>query len=73
MEELKNVPFTEWLEKSVRELYEGKAEHIAICAMLPSNEVFTAYWDCSAQDKGVIANNTIWMRLSTASRQTRSS
>lgn len=45
-----------WLEECVRTLFEEKAEHIAVCAILPDGDLFTGFFQCDVRDKGVIAS-----------------
>ncbi len=57
MENFNDKKCAGWLEDCVRTLFEEKAEHIAVCAILPDGDVFTGYFQCDVRDKGIIATN----------------
>lgn len=57
MENIENAEFTEFLEECVKEIFEQKAERIAVAAILPDQSVMCAYYHCGPGAKGLIASN----------------
>ena len=57
MTDFENVPYAEWLEDAVKTIFKEKPENIAICAKLESGDTLTAYYNCDAEDKAVLAHH----------------
>lgn len=57
MKDVKELPYAGWLEECIRRLADMDAETIAMAAILPGGECFTAYFNASLQDKLIMAGN----------------
>ena len=56
--ELRNeVPYAEWLEKSLQAIVPLKPVCLCFAATMPDGEVYTGYYNADATDKAVIAHN----------------
>lgn len=51
------APYAAWLEDTIRDLVESNPQQICIAAIMPDKSVGTAYYECSAQDKAILAHN----------------
>ncbi|MDO5549417.1 MAG: hypothetical protein Q4F79_13155 [Eubacteriales bacterium] len=51
------IPWTPWIVEGIKTLVEYGAEKIALCAILPENEVFSGYFNVEAGEKAIIAHN----------------
>ena len=52
--EFENKIMCEWLEESIKTIMESETDRICICAILPSDGVFTGYYNCDVADKGAV-------------------
>ena len=57
MMDIEKLPYAKWLEETIRDLVEGNPQQICIAAIMPDRSVGTAYYECSAQDKAILAHN----------------
>ena len=55
--DIREEPYAQWLEKTLRGIVEMKPERICLCAMLPGGEVATCYYQCDAGDLALFAHN----------------
>ena len=55
--DIDKLPYAKWLEETIRALVESNPQQICIAAIMPDRSVGTAYYECSAQDKAILAHN----------------
>ena len=55
--DISKLPYAKWMEKTLRTLAEEKTQVIGIVGILPSRDVYTAYYNASPQDKIILAGN----------------
>lgn len=57
MSEWEELPYTEWLEETVKTIFEQNPDKISVCARLKDDCTLTAYYQCDAEDKAVFAHH----------------
>ena len=57
MFDINEVPYAEWLEKSLQAIVPLKPVSLCFAATMPDGEVYTGYYNADATDKAVIAHN----------------
>ena len=57
MFDINELPYAEWLEKSLQTIVPLKPVSICIAATMPNGETFTGYYNADATDKAVFAHN----------------
>lgn len=57
MFDINEVPYAEWLEKSLQAIAPLKPVCLCFAATMPDGEVYTGYYNADATDKAVIAHN----------------
>ena len=57
MMDVKDSPYAEWLEGTIRTLAENDVKSISLAARLGTDEVFTAYFECDMTDMVILAEN----------------
>ena len=57
MFDINEVPYAEWLEKSLQAIVPLKPVSLCFAAAMPDGEVYTGYYNADATDKAVIAHN----------------
>lgn len=57
MFDINEVPYAEWLEKSLQAIVPLKPVCLCFAATMPDGEVYTGYYNVDATDKAVIAHN----------------
>lgn len=57
MFDINEVPYAEWLEKSLQAIVPLKPVCLCFAATMPDGEVYTGYYNADATDKAVIAHN----------------
>lgn len=57
MFDINEVPYAEWLEKSLQAIVPLKPVSLRFAATMPDGEVYTGYYNADATDKAVIAHN----------------
>lgn len=57
MFDINEVPYAEWLEKSLQAIVPLKLVSLCFAAAMPDGEVYTGYYNADATDKAVIAHN----------------
>lgn len=57
MSDINEVPYAEWLEKSLQAIVPLKPVSLCFAAAMPGGEVYTGYYNADATDKAVIAHN----------------
>lgn len=57
MFDINEVPYAEWLEKSLQVIVPLKSVSLCFAATMPDGEVYTGYYNADATDKAVIAHN----------------
>lgn len=55
--DIEKLPYAKWLEETIRDLVESQPECICVAAIMPDKSVGTAYYECSVQDKAILAHN----------------
>lgn len=55
--DIDKLPYAKWLEETIRSLVESQPECICVAAIMPDRAVGTSYYNCSAQDKAILAHN----------------
>lgn len=55
MTDFKNIPYAEWLEKSLQSFVGKPIESICIITKFDTGEVGTGYWNCTMGDKLLFA------------------
>lgn len=55
MEDLKNLPYAEWLEESLQNVVSKPIQAICIMSKFEDGEIGTGYYKCSAADKLLFA------------------
>ena len=57
MNEISETPYAEWLEESIKTIFEQNPDRIAICATLSDGDTLTAYYNCCAEDKAIFSHH----------------
>ena len=57
MFDINEVPYAEWLEKSLQAIVPLKPVSLCFAATMPDGEVYTGYYNADATDKAVIAHS----------------
>lgn len=60
MFDINEVPYAEWLEKSLQAIVPLKPVSLCFAATMPDGEVYTGYYNADATDKAVIAHSAQW-------------
>lgn len=75
MENLAELPYASWLEKTLSELIEFKPSKIALAAINSEGEYATGYYDCQAIDlftmAGALHMDGVWKELEANSTKLR--
>lgn len=50
-EELKNLPYLEWLEESLQNLIKMPVKSICMCVKLDDDAIITSYYEATMMDK----------------------
>ena len=56
MSDLTNLPYADWLERSLQSLIGTNVQSICIMSRTESGEVGTGYYECNALDKMLFAS-----------------
>ena len=57
MFDINEVPYAEWLEKSLQAIVPLKPVSLCFAATMPDGKVYTGYYNADATDKAVIAHS----------------
>lgn len=56
IEDIKNAPFTGWLEEAVKHLFESEPECILFAGRARDGRAFSSYWNCSLDDIAILVD-----------------